>query len=253
LLGLLLLSLCSALTLGHEQGWPAWSWGALLVAVLCAPALWWWHERGRILGHHRIIPPGVLGANRFWLALLTIAAFYAGVASLYFVIALELRDKAQLRPLGSALMMCLLAASFVTASSSRRIKVWVGAWWAEIGVAVLAAGHLVMWAASTLTLSEHWVQLSVYATAVLIQGLGIGLIMGQLVGTSLAKVPQQWASVGGGMASTLQQIGNSMGIAGVGLAYLGHDGYTGATGSAVAYFLVLLVVVLVLRRVGTRP
>ncbi len=253
LLGLLLLSLCSALTLGHEQGWPAWSWVAFVVAALCAPALWWWHERGRSLGHHRIIPPGLLSANRFWLALLTIAAFYAGVASLYFVIALELRDKAQLRPLGTALLLCLMAASFVTASSSRRLKALVGARWAEIGVAVLASGHLVMWAASTLTLSEHWVQLSVYAAAVLLQGLGIGLIMGQLVGTSLAKVPPQWASVGGGMTSTLQQIGNSMGIAGVGLAYLGHDGYVGATGAAVAYFLGLLVAVLVLRRMGARP
>jgi MFS family permease len=252
LLGLLLLSLCSALTLGHEQGWPAWSWIAFSVAALCAPALWWWHERGRSLGHHRIIPPGLLSTNRFWLALLTIAAFYAGVASLYFVIALELRDKAGLSPLGTALLLCLMAASFVTASSSRRVKARVGVWWAEIGVGTLACGHLVMWAASTMDTGSPAAQLSVYAVAVLLQGLGIGLIMGQLVGTSLAKVPPQWASVGGGMASTLQQIGNSMGIAGVGLAYLGHDGYVGATGAAVAYFLGLLVVVLVLRRVAIR-
>jgi MFS family permease len=250
LVGLMLLSLCSALTLGHEQGWPVWSWGAFGVAALCAPALWAWHEQGRRLGHHRIIPSGVLGANHFWLALLTVAAFYAGVASLYFVVALDLRDKAGLTPLGAALNLCVLAAAFVTASSSRRVKTLVGAWWAESGVACLSVGHLVMWAASTMTLSEHWAQLSVYAFAGLFQGLGIGLIMGQLVGTSLAKVPPQWASVGGGMTSTLQQIGNSMGIAGVGLAYLSHDDYVGSTGAAVAYFLVLLAVVLVLRRVG---
>jgi predicted MFS family arabinose efflux permease len=77
--------------------------------------------------------------------------------------------------------------------------------------------------------------------------------MGQLVGTSLAKVPPQWASVGGGMASTLQQIGNSMGIAGVGLAYLRDDGQSGSTAAAVAYFLVLLAVVLVLRLAAGRP
>jgi hypothetical protein len=253
LLGTLLACLCAALTLGYEQGWPEWSQGALVMATACAVALWAWQALGRKLGHHRIIPPGVLSANRFWLALLTIAAFYAGVASLYFVIALELRDKASLPPLGVAAVLCVMAASFVTASSSRRVKAWVGAWWAETGLGMLALGHLVMWAASTLADASPWAQLSVYALAVLLQGLGIGLIMGQLVGTSLAKVPVQWASVGGGMASTLQQIGNSMGIAGVGLAYLRDDGQSGSTGAAVAYFLVLLAVVLALRLAAGRP
>jgi MFS family permease len=253
LLGTLLACLCAALTLGYEQGWPEWSQQALVMAAACAVALWAWQALGRKLGHHRIIPPGVLSANRFWLALLTIAAFYAGVASLYFVIALELRDKASLPPLGVAAVLCVMAASFVTASSSRRVKAWVGAWWAETGLGMLALGHLVMWAASTLADASPWAQLSVYALAVLLQGLGIGLIMGQLVGTSLAKVPVQWASVGGGMASTLQQIGNSMGIAGVGLAYLRDDGQSGSTGAAVAYFLVLLAVVLALRLAAGRP
>ncbi len=253
LLGTLLTCLCAALTLGYEQGWPEWSKRALLLAAACALALWAWQALGRRLGHHRIIPPGMLGTNRFWLALLTIAAFYAGVASLYFVIALELRDKAALSPLGVAALLCVMAASFVIASSSRRLKARVGAWWAETGLGMLALGHLVMWAASTLAGASPWTQLSVYAAAVLLQGLGIGLIMGQLVGTSLAKVPAQWASVGGGMTSTLQQIGNSMGIAGVGLAYLRDDGQSGSTAAAVAYFLVLLAVVLVLRLAAGRP
>ena len=253
LLGTLLACLCSALTLGYEQGWPEWSKRTLLMAAGCAGALWAWHALGRRMGHHRIIPPGLLGANRFWLALLTIAAFYAGVASLYFVIALELRDKADLSPLRVAAVLCVMAASFVIASSSRRLKARVGAWWAETGVGLLALGHLMMWAASTLAGAAPSIQLSAYAGAVLLQGLGIGLIMGQLVGTSLAKVPAQWASVGGGMTSTLQQIGNSMGIAGVGLAYLRDDGQSGSTGAAVAYFLVLLAVVLVLRLAAGRP
>jgi hypothetical protein len=253
LLGTLLACLCAALTLGYEQGWPEWSQRALLLAAACAVALWAWQALGRRLGHHRIIPPGVLSANRFWLALVTIAAFYAGVASLYFVIALELRDKASLTPLGVAAVLCVMAASFVTASSSRRLKAWAGAWWAERGLGMLALGHLMMWAASTLIDASPWAQLGAYALAVLLQGLGIGLIMGQLVGTTLAKVPAQWASVGGGMASTLQQIGNSMGIAGVGLAYLRDDGQSGSTGAAVAYFLVLLAVVLALRLAAGRP
>jgi MFS family permease len=253
LLGALLACLCAALTLGHEQGWPAWSKLAMLTAAGCGAALWAWQALGRKLGHHRIIPPGVLGANRFWLALLTIATFYSGVASLYFVVALELRDKAGLAPLGVAAMLCVMAASFVTASSSRRVKARVGTWWAEMGVGTLACGHMVMWAASAVDAGSPAAQLSVYALAVLLQGLGIGLVMGQLVGTSLAKVPPQWASVGGGMASTLQQIGNSMGIAGVGLAYLRDDGQSGSTAAAVAYFLVLLAVVLVLRLAAGRP
>jgi hypothetical protein len=51
----------------------------------------------------------------------------------------------------------------------------------------------------------------------------------------------------------LQQIGNSIGIAGVGLAYLRDDGQSGSTAAAVTYFIVLLAVVLVLRLVARRP
>ncbi|MFM7849506.1 MAG: MFS transporter [Rubrivivax sp.] len=252
MLGALLACMCSALTLGREQGWPDWSLGALFMAAGLGAALVGWQVRGGRLGQTRIIPAGVLTHHRFWLALLTIGVFYAGVASLYFVVALELRDKAGLSPLGVALVLCVMAASFVTASSSRRVKARVGAWWAESGLAALAAGHVVMWAASSLTGVAPPPQLALYAAAVFLQGLGIGLLMGPLVGTSLAKVPPQFASVGGGMASTLQQIGNSLGIAGIGLAYLSDAGQPGSTGGAVVYLLLLLTAVLALRWVARR-
>lgn len=252
MLGALLACMCSALTLGREQGWPDWSLGALFTAAGLGAALVGWQVRGGRLGQPRIIPAGVLTHHRFWLALLTIGVFYAGVASLYFVVALDLRDKAGLSPLGVALVLCVMAASFVTASSSRRVKARVGAWWAESGLAALAAGHVVMWAASSLTGVAPPLQLALYAAAVFLQGLGIGLLMGPLVGTSLAKVPPQFASVGGGMASTLQQIGNSLGIAGIGLAYLSDAGQPGSTGGAVVYLLLLLTAVLALRWVARR-
>jgi len=252
MLGALLAFLCSALTLGREQGWPAWSQGALLTAAGLAAALVGWQVRGRRLGQHRIIPAGVLSHNRFWLALLTIGVFYAGIASLYFILSLDLRDKAGLSPLGVATVLSVMAASFVTASSSRRVKARVGAWWAEWGVAALAAGHVAMWAASSLSGWGYPLPLAAYAAAALLQGLGIGLLMGPLVGTSLAKVPPQYASVGGGMASTVQQIGNSLGIAGIGLAYLPGAEQPGSTGGAVAYLLLMLTVLLALRGVARR-
>jgi MFS family permease len=253
LLGTMLASVCAALTVGREQGWPVWALAAMPVAGLCALALWRWQRRGARLGHHRIIPQGILQTNGFGLALLTVGAFYAGVASLYFVIAQELRDKAVLAPLGSAVVFSVMAVSFVWASSSLRLKAWAGARWAEYGLGALAAGHLLLWAASALAMAgqAQATVVAAYAAAILVQGLGVGMLMGQLVGTALARVAPQWASIGGGMASTLQQIGNALGIAGVGLLYLhapsGQGAAGGSTGGAVAYFFGLLAIVMALR------
>src|SRR5262249_61552541 len=57
------------------------------------------------------------------------------------------------------------------------------------------------------------------ASLLVVFGIGQAMVMAPLYGLVLAKVPPAHAGSGGGVVSTVQQIGNGSGVAGVGAAY----------------------------------
>lgn len=248
LLGLALACVCTFLTMGREQGWPTWAFAVLTVGVCAGLGLWRWQAAGYRDGGERIIPQGILSHNGFWVSLLTIFGFYSGVASLYFVLALELRMRNGYSAVQVGLFFGWLAAFFVATSTMKRVKALIGDRWAEIGLACLLAGHVAMLLAGGDVAAS---QVFGFVVSCALQGAGIGCLMGPLMAVALSKAPPQQASVAGGIASSMQQIGNSLGIAAIGFAYFG--GATSASTSlagAVAYLVFVVVAVGVL---VTRP
>ena len=98
------------------------------------------------------------------------------------------------------------------------------------------------------------VRVPVFVLSSLLQGLGVGLLMGHLMANALARVAPEQASVGGGLAAATQQIGNSMGICLIGLAYfgpgMGAGGHPSTRVAAAAIYLAatLLMLEALLRR-----
>ena len=159
------------------------------------------------------------------------------MASLYFVLALELRLKHGFTAIEVGLMFGWLAVCFVTTSTLKSFKLLIGNRWAEIGLGALMLGHLVMWHAGS-HLAGGGKTLGFILSCAL-QGAGIGCLMGRLMGDALKNVSPERSSVAGGIASTTQQIGNSMGIAGIGFVYFsGVPGETSLAG-AVTYLVIL--------------
>ena len=58
----------------------------------------------------------------------------------------------------------------------------------------------------------------------LVEGAGIGMVMAPLASSALAGVPLQHAGVGSGVLATMQQVGNSLGVAIVGILFFGVQG-----------------------------
>ena len=84
----------------------------------------------------------------------------------------------------------------------------------------------------------------------LIQGCGLGMVMAPLVATVLAGLPAQHAGVASGVIATMQQVGNALGVALIGILYYGVEPHTAvhAFGASLVYLFVLATAVALLYR-----
>jgi hypothetical protein len=77
LLAVALGSLCTFLTLGREERWPAWTWLVLAAAATSWLLFMAWQRHCRRHGLEHLVPGELLARNRFDIALLTLLIFYA--------------------------------------------------------------------------------------------------------------------------------------------------------------------------------
>ncbi|MBK0394901.1 MFS transporter [Ramlibacter algicola] len=204
---------------GHAGGWPAWTFIVLglsfALLVLFSAQQKWREARGR-----DPLVPGVLLANgRFLAGLATALAFYAGNASLYFVVALHLQQERGLSPLASGLVFSVLAAGFfATSMAAPKLARRFGRAPIAEGAALLAAAHLLQ----CLNLVAGREAGALFGLALLaVQGAGVGAVMAPLSAAVLAPVPAQHVGVASGLFATVQQIGNALGVALIGLLFFG--------------------------------
>lgn len=168
-----------------------------------------------------LVAPALLAHRQFVAGLGVSLAFYAGNASLYFVIALDLQQRLGLTPLASGLVFTTMAIGFfISSMAAPRLARRFGGAPIARGALLLAAGHLlqfanVAWMPSSAAL---WVMLPL----LFVQGLGLGVVMAPLVSAILAGLPPQHAGVASGVLSMVQQAGNALGVALVGLVHYAH-------------------------------
>ena len=250
LLGVGLGCVCIFLTIGREKGWPVWSFQFLAAGVLSIALLIVWLSVGSRSGADRVIPSGILRENAFWLALIKIFLFYSGVASLYFVLALQLRQVSGFSALEVGLFFGWLAVCFVSTSTIKRLKSAFGRHSLHVGLACLGAGHLMMLYAGDHTFGVQQVLAFVLSSS--FQGAGIGLLMGPLMASALSKVRPDRASTGGGIASSMQQVGNSIGVSAIGFAYFTTGSSTHSLDAAVGYLVISVLCLMALVSVPSR-
>jgi MFS family permease len=116
------------------------------------------------------------------------------------------------------------------------------------GALVLAAGHLLLVCA----VADVGVAGSVAALApgLLLVGAGMGLVLAPLAGTILHTLEPERAGAASGMLTTMQNVGNALGVAVTGVIFFGalHGGYAHAFELAVGELALLLLAVAALTR-----
>jgi EmrB/QacA subfamily drug resistance transporter len=206
---------------GREQGWPAWSFALLIAAAPLLAAFLAYQKRLAAAGGAPLVAPELLRHRGFVAGLGVSLMFYVGNASLYFALALYLQQRLGLPPLRSGLVFTVMAVGFfVTSMAAPRLARRFGGPPIAGGALLLAAGHLLQFA-NLAWLPPHdalWRMLPL----LFVQGLGLGVVMAPLVSAILAGLPPQHAGVASGVLSMVQQAGNALGVALIGLVYYTH-------------------------------
>jgi len=213
---------------GRQQGWPAWTWislggAAIILGALGAHQRWLAGQGGAPL-----LDPALFRTATLRAGLLTQLLFWCGQAAIFLVLALYLQDGRGLDPLGSGLVFTVIAATYLAASlRAPALTARYGRDLIAVGALVLAAGDGVLLAA--VSHQGTGGPVGFLAPGLALIGAGQGLCITPLTATVLSHTDPQRAGLVSGVLSTMQQVGNALGVAVTGLVFFGALGAGYAT------------------------
>jgi EmrB/QacA subfamily drug resistance transporter len=228
LIGALLLSaglvaLLLPLTEGRQDGWPAWAWLSLASAPLMLGLFAGYERRLARRGRSPLLPPALFAERTFSAGLATQLAFWCGQASFFLVLSLYLQQGRGLSALEAGLVFTILAVAFVA------VSLRAPRWTMRYGRRLIAAGALILAGGDLLLLACVSVigtggSVAVLVPGLLLVGAGQGLCMTPLTTTVLLSLDPQRAGAATGVLSTMQQLGNALGVAITGVIFYGTLG-----------------------------
>jgi EmrB/QacA subfamily drug resistance transporter len=241
-----LVALLLGLVEGPRHGWPLWSWGALGAAAAMAGALLA-QQRARLRqGRGALLDPALLRERAFAAGLSLQVLFWAGQASFFLVLALYLQEGRHLSPLQAGGVFTITAAAYLATSlRAPALTALHGRRVIALGALTLCAGHCAL-ALASLEGGGIWT----LAPGLALAGAGMGLCVTPLTAISLAPIAEQSAGAASGALSTVQQLGNAVGVAVTGAIFFGATagGFAHAFALSAAQLAGLLFAVALLTR-----
>lgn len=221
-----LLLLLFPLVQGRELGWPTWAF-VTMAASLPVLALFIAHQRRRgAKGRSSLVVPGLFRSRSFSAGLVANVVFFAVVIGhfLIFIIFLQTGLGFSVLRAGLTGLPWSFGVSFGAAFSATVLTAKLGRKVMVIGAVLLAVGM----AGISLTIELRGDQIGSWSLlpALLVGGLGMGMIIAPILDFILADVPAEHAGSGSGVVNALQQVGGAVGIAVIGALFLGFLGGT---------------------------
>jgi EmrB/QacA subfamily drug resistance transporter len=242
---------------GRQQGFPAWTWLSLGLAPVLLASFVLHQLRLSRRGGRPLLEPRLFRARSFSAGLLTQLAFWSGMASFFVVLALYLQEGRGLNALQAGMVFTILATAYLgTSLRAPRLTLKYGRRLILVGALMLAAGYGLMLVGVDLAASaDGFTWIAALVPGLALAGAGMGLCITPLVATVLSSVQAEHAGSASGILSTVQQLGNALGVAVTGLIFFGaltQGGYSYAFELSLAEFVVLLVGVAGLSRLLPR-
>ncbi|WP_329565496.1 MFS transporter [Kitasatospora sp. NBC_01266] len=211
---------------GQSQGWPLWTW-LCLAGSAALFALFALHQSR--LAAHPVLDPRLLREPGFAVGILAQLGFNLGQASFFLVLALYLQMGHGLDALGSGLLFVSIGGGYLlTSLNAHRVAARLGRGAVALGTAGMAAGLgvLALTAQCVGTAGSAWW----LAPGMFLDGLGMGLVIAPLTGSTLAAVRPRLVGSAAGAVATTQQVGNALGVALLGILFYRavHQGWTHA-------------------------
>ncbi|MGI5242543.1 MFS transporter [Dactylosporangium sp. CA-139066] len=204
-----LVALVLPLIQGPQQGWPRWTWACLgLAAVLFAAFVFSQRYRTGAL-----VDLAMFRRRAFSTALVAVQAFWMGQASFFLVLALYLQAGRGLSALASgAVFMAVGGGYLLTSTNAHRIAARMGRHAVTAGALVMAAGLGAMAAAAAHPIG--WL-----LPGLALEGVGMGMALAPLTTVALQNVAPEQAGAASGVLATVNQTGNALGVALIGIVF----------------------------------
>ena len=217
LLGAALVLLLFPLIQGPEYGWPWWC-SVLLAAGPVSLLLFWRHARRRTAREgSALIAPELFHQRTFSLGMAATLFFSTATAGLLMILSITLQRGLGYSAFEAALIHVPFGLGVMGGISliGRRALPRLGKKVVMIGVVVMIAGC----GGAALAMLADAAALLPLLVALLLAGIGMGMIAGPLPPVTLAHVDRGHAGVAGGMQKGVQQIGGAIGIAAIGTLF----------------------------------
>jgi len=238
---------------GRQHGWPTWTWISFAAAPVLLALFIGRQRRVERRGGSPLLDASLFRQRSFSAGLLTQFAFWGGQASFFVVLALYLQQGRGLHPLAAGLVFTILASAYVAASmTAPRLTGRFGRRVIGGGALILATGHaLLLGGVADVGVGGS---VAVLAPGLLLVGAGMGLVLAPLATTILQSLEPERAGAASGMLTTMQGVGNALGVAVTGVIFFGalHGGYAHAFELAVGELAALLLGVAAVTRLLPR-
>jgi predicted MFS family arabinose efflux permease len=205
---------------GRAHGWPLWTWLSLGAAPVLIGAFALQQRRLAARGGTPLMPPELFASRGVTVGLAAQLLFWSGQASFFLVLSLYLQLGRGMSALHSGLVFTILAGAYLlTSLRAPALTVRHGRRVLAAGAGLLAVGHITL----ALTVGDIGVGGSVLALApgLALVGAGMGLGITPLASLIMAAAPPQHLGATSGVLAAMQNVGNAIGVAVVGVLFYG--------------------------------
>jgi hypothetical protein len=215
------------LVLGHQIGWPAWTFASMAGGAVIGAVFVFVEKRVSVGGGDPLLDLAVLRSVGLPSGLATMLAVSAPYGGLLFVFTLHLQSGLGDSAMHAGLTFIPLAvASAAVGFYWRKFPARMHSFLPVIGSIVLALGCL----AITATMHDGSADNALTWVDLAIAGAGIGMAISPVLAVSLVGVPMKRAADASGLSTTAMQLGQVVGIAAFGTVFLSLADFTGRSG-----------------------
>ncbi|MEW1780884.1 MFS transporter [Arthrobacter sp. NPDC080086] len=206
---------------GRESGWPWWSWAVPLASLVVFRHFVRVERALSAAGGVPIIEMALFHNRSFVLGVLAIFLFYTAISSYFLALTILLQFGRGLSPLMAGLVFTPAAIAYFSGSLiAPRLAERIGQRALWLGMALFAGGLALLATMAQAGASNAWL-----LVPLVIGGFGQGMVLPLSLNTILSSVDTAQAGMGAGTVTTMQAVGNAVGVTVVGVllfSLLGH-------------------------------
>ena len=218
LAGAAMFGLVFPLAQGHSLGWPAWLFAMMAASVLVLAGFGWYQVRRQRAGREPLVEPSIFRHRPYRAGIVFSVVFTGSLGGIVMIFNVFLQNGLGFSPWHSAVTTAPWAAgAFVGSAAGGIAMTKLGRRVLHAGLVVEAAGLLGIYA--VLRGAGGGVSTVSLLAPMVIGGIGMGMVFVPLFDIVMAGVrPQQMGSASG-VLQTVNSLGMSLGIAGIGAIF----------------------------------